>query len=133
MKMFKQKRKILEIRSLNQLQRLKLRLADRLPESCILSRSVAWGDHGPELTENYLADLADWVAESLEGAILRELSQPVEILHPQIRPQAELESDPALSGEVQEHLAFAAERRRHFVGREDVLGRVSASPRTAVA
>jgi hypothetical protein len=106
-------------------QRLKLRLVDRLPDSCIWSRSVAWGDQGPELTESYLSHLAHWVAESIEGAILRELSQPSAITHPQIRPPEGLESDPALSSEVQEHLAFAAERRRNFLGREDVLRRVA--------
>jgi len=109
----------------DKLQRLKLRLVDRLPESCILTRSVDWGDEGPNLTDGYLGDLADWAAESLEGAILRELSQPAGITHPQIRPPMGLESDPTLSSEVQEHLAFAVERRRNFVGREDVLTRVS--------
>ena len=109
----------------DKLQRLKLRLIDHLPRSCILSRNVAWVNQGPELTEKYLADLADWVAESLEAAILRELAQPAEVFDPRIRVSDTLQSDPALSGEVREHLAFAEERRRFFVGREDTLREMS--------
>jgi len=107
------------------LQRLKLRLVDHLPASCILSQSVEWGERGPELTKDYLADLAEWVAESLEQAILRELEQPAEVSETGVRAPEALRSEPALSAEIREHLAFAEERRRFFVGREDILGEIS--------
>ena len=43
---------------------------------------MSWGDQGPELTEEYLEDIADWVAESLEKAILRELARPRDTFDP---------------------------------------------------
>jgi len=107
------------------LQRLKLRLVDRLPGACILSQSVVWGDQGPKLTDDYLAHVANWVAESLEGAILQEISRSAEASLPHVRAPEKLDSDPALLIEVGEHLAFAAERRRHFVGREDALREIA--------
>ena len=105
----------------NRLRSLKERLGHRLPESSILKREVEWREGGPELTEDYLAELADWVAESLEQAILRELERPAEDSDPGVVAPETLQQEPALTAEVREHLEFAAERRRFFVGREDIL------------
>ena len=43
------------------LQRLKLKLTDQLPPSNRMSRKVPWTDKGPELTEEYLTGVAEWV------------------------------------------------------------------------
>ncbi|MCJ7629719.1 MAG: DUF4062 domain-containing protein, partial [Longimicrobiales bacterium] len=112
-------------RERDQLRSLKRRLYQHLPESSILKREVDWGDRGPELTQAFLFELAEWVAESLEQAILRELEHPAADLHPEINLPEALRPDPTLTAEVAEHLLFAEERRRFFVGREDILEEIA--------
>ncbi len=109
----------------NSLQRLKLNIADQLPPSNRLSRKVPWTDKGLELTEEYLTEVTDWVEESLKQAILRELENPTEGTEPEAQIPEALEADPILATEVGAHLEFAEERRRFFVGREDILQEIT--------
>lgn len=107
------------------LQRLKLNLADQLPEANRLTREVPWANGGPEIAEEYLGEMADWVADSLEKAILRELEDPTPVSEPEAPIPEALEADQAVAAEVEQHYAFARERRRFFVGREDLLQQIA--------
>ncbi|MGM0669050.1 MAG: hypothetical protein ACQET1_04980, partial [Gemmatimonadota bacterium] len=107
------------------LRSLKERLASHLPEGSILTREVRCRESGPELTAEYLAEVAEWVAESLEGAILRELERPAVGPDAEVHVSEWLQPDSGLAEEVRQHLSFAEERSRFFVGREDLLQEIA--------
>ena len=107
------------------LRSLKERLASHLPEGSILTREVRWREACPELTAEYLAEVAEWVAASLEGAILRELERPPAGPDAEVRVPEWLQPDSGLAEEVWQHLRFAEERSRFFVGREDLLQEIA--------
>jgi hypothetical protein len=97
--------------------------------AAVRDETVAWEERGPRFDGAYLGGLAGWVTAALEGAIERELRRPVE--RPEATavfaaPLAPLAADRELREEVREHLAFGAERSRHFVGREEALAEIAA-------
>jgi len=104
---------------------LKGKLREHLPPSAIRTQKVEWDGGRPGITSEYLEDLALWTAERLEEAILLELAEPQEERHltPLGLPD-EFAAEAELAIEVRDHLAFAAERREFFVGREDGLHQI---------
>lgn len=103
------------------LENLKQALTNHLGERRVVmaERSVSWGSHGPEFTEDYLRDFAVRVRDVLARSIEEELE------HPTVGPEeGALETGDALDQEVAAHQRFAAERRTFFTGRSAELARI---------
>lgn len=106
---------------------LEERLGEEAAQEVIFGVEVGWKEDGPDLGRDYLDRLAGWITRSLTSAIERELAEPLGRPGAGVdaRLLAHLEGDRQLREEVLEHLEFAAERRRHFVGRSRPLERIA--------
>ena len=92
----------------SQLKELKSRLKNVLGDN-YHEYACRW-QNGKPSPADYLARLVEDVYHELEGVILREIKK--------------LEQVDPLEKEIAAHQAFGEARRRHFVGREQILGQI---------
>ncbi len=89
-------------------QQLKHELRRHFPADQVHDLRASWAGKGP--SEDHLDELCACVEADLSTAIIEEIGR--------------IESQDDLDAEIEAHEAFAAERRRHFIGRQEALARI---------
>jgi len=112
-----EKRKAVDTAARSQQQALKERLAAYVPGNVYRYRA-RWTGNG--ITTDHIDQLCQDVYESLERIILAEIERPVRIA-PAEEGKFHIRSEDVLDAEGRAHHAFAEERLRFFVGRQETL------------